>query len=410
MNKALPLLFLVASFHAYSAQDLRVSLLSFNGAQREAYDTIFEQFSQKHTNINLVVTNYEAEKYKSEIGDWLQTDKHSDIMYWFGGERLRSFVKQGLVKNLDETWQSNNWDESFTTAAKSSVSFEDQKYGLPVHYYPWAMYYKKSLFERLGIVPPTTWEEFISTSNKLKENQITPIVVGSKNHWTLAAWFDYLNLRLNGLEFHLKLMNGDVSYKDNRVIKVFEVWSSLATQNYFLAGHQNLTWREALPFLYRNKGGIMLMGNFWTSQIPPSLYDDIGMIRFPIIDSSLPVYEEAPTNVWMIPDNTQNKEGAITLMEYLAEPQVQEELNSAIGMIAPSPTHKASNDYFINRAYELLAKADGSSQFFDRDTLQPIASKGIEQFSRFVSNVETLPDVLEELERLRIESKQGTNN
>ncbi|WP_375748593.1 ABC transporter substrate-binding protein [Vibrio sp. HN007] len=389
---------------SYAKQDLKVSLLSFNGAQRAAYHNLFEQFSTQNPDINLIVQNYEAEKYKSEINQWLESESHSDVMYWFSGERLRAFVKKGLVSNLDNEWLAYQWDTQFTQGARSSVTYNNNKYGLPVHYYPWAIYYKKSLFEKLNISPPTDWPSFIAASEKLKENGIAPIVIGSKNYWTLAAWFDYLNLRINGLEFHERLVTGDVSYKSQRIAKVFEYWKSLIDRGYFLDGHQGLTWREALPFLYRNKGGMMLMGNFWTSQIPESLYDDVEMIRFPVIDTSVQVYEEAPTNVWIVPQNANNKADGVKLLQFMAQSRVQQELNSAIGMIAPNPNQQQVDDHFIKQSYKILANASGVSQFYDRDNPQPIASEGIKQFARFVADPSSLPLVLEELEKLREQS------
>ncbi|MGV2435174.1 MAG UNVERIFIED_CONTAM: hypothetical protein LVT10_10120 [Anaerolineae bacterium] len=35
---------------------------------------------------------------------------------------------------------------------------------------------------------------------------ITPITVGTRYRWTAAAWFDYINMRTNGPEFHIDLM------------------------------------------------------------------------------------------------------------------------------------------------------------------------------------------------------------
>src|SRR5262245_62586825 len=36
---------------------------------------------------------------------------------------------------------------------------------------------------------------------------ITPITIGTKDVWPAAAWFDYIDMRLNGPEFHISLMD-----------------------------------------------------------------------------------------------------------------------------------------------------------------------------------------------------------
>jgi multiple sugar transport system substrate-binding protein len=240
--------------------------------------------------------------------------------------------------------------------------------------------------------------------DNLAQNGITPIVLGSKFKWTLSAWFDYLNLRINGLEFHLALTQGKVSYKDARIVNVFNHWRVLIDKGYFLDGHEQFTWRDSVPYLYRDRGGMTLLGNFWTSDIPTRMYDDIEMVSFPTITEGLPVYEEAPTDVLIIPKNVQNHQDAKRLLEYMAESSVQVKLNSAFGMIAPNPKVIDSDDHLLNKSYQILNNAAGLAQFYDRDNPEPISTAGMLEFARFVEDPDQLPNVLDNLETLRAKS------
>ena len=76
---------------------------------------------------------------------------------------------------------------------------------------------------KYGIEPPETWEEFLAACETLKGTACIPITIGTKYRWTAAAWFDYLNMRVNGPEFHINLMLGKESYDDPRVKEVFTV-------------------------------------------------------------------------------------------------------------------------------------------------------------------------------------------
>ena len=99
--------------------------------------------------------------------------------------------------------------------------------------------YNKDLFAKYGLSEPQTWEEFLLICEKLKSQGITPIVLGSKDDWPVAGWFDYLNLRLNGLDFHQQLTRGEVSYLDVRVRNVFSHLGQLVDANYFLESHDD---------------------------------------------------------------------------------------------------------------------------------------------------------------------------
>ena len=89
-------------------------------------------------------------------------------------------------------------------------------------------FYRKDLFEKAGIKSePKTWDEFLDACKKLKASGVAPIAVAARDSWTLAAWFDYLDLRINGNAFHQKLMAGEIPYTDPRVKKVYTAWKTL---------------------------------------------------------------------------------------------------------------------------------------------------------------------------------------
>lgn len=391
-------LFLPLSVFATSS--LNFALLTINGEQRQAYLEQVRAFEKKHPDIKVNIQAVESEDYKANIEGWLQAEKFSDVMFWFGGERLNWYVEKGWVLPLDELWDANNWYHKITQSAQSAVTKNGRIYGLPIHYYHWGIYYNKEMFKRLDIPLPTNWQEFLQTCETLKANAITPIALGSKEAWPLAGWFDYFNLRLNGLDFHQGLMEGRESYSDPRVIRAFSHWKELIERDYFLDDHQALTWRQTLPYLYRDMAGMFLMGNFWTSQIPDRLRDKFGVFSFPVINPDVAIYEEAPTDVLIVPSNVQNKENALKFLEFMSQLEVQQALNERLGMLAPQNIPPQRMDHFVSQGAVILRNAEGASQFYDRDNPQPIAIEGMELMQRFVNNPGALPVILQEYKAL----------
>ena len=53
------------------------------------------------------------------------------------------------------------------------------------------MYYRKDIFDKMGIAEPKT-DELLAACAKLKENGVTPITIGTKT-WTARGVLDYLN-------------------------------------------------------------------------------------------------------------------------------------------------------------------------------------------------------------------------
>ena len=387
-----------------SAQDnatLNFALLTINGEQRSAFFEQVRKFERHYPSISVNLLAVEQERYKESFESWLKADAHSDVMFWFGGERLNWYASEGLIEPLDAVWQRNRWAEKITVGARSAAEVSGQLYGLPIHYYNWGIYYNKALFNKHGLTEPKTWDEFIDVCRKLKALGLTPITLGSKETWPVAAWFDYLNLRLNGLPFHQQLIKGEISYYDSRIKDVFKYLGELVEAGYFLEDHEQNTWKNALPYLYRDMAGMFLMGNFWTSQIPEQIKSKISLFRFPQINRDLLFYEEAPTDLLIIPSNAKNRREAEIFLNFMADETVQANLNEALGMLAPQQKNRQKKDYFLEIADEILSQAEGISQYYDRDNRQPIALKGMEQIKRFMLNPKDLPAVLDELERLR---------
>ena len=395
------LLLFSSCLSAEQKASLNFALLAVNGEQRSAFFEQIRKFERHYPSIKVNLLAVEQEQYKANFQPWLKAEEHSDVMFWFGGERLNWFVSQGLIEPLDSIWQRYRWSEHITASARSAAEVSGQVYGLPVHYYNWGIYYNKSLFARHGLSEPKTWDEFIEVCQKLKSLGLTPITLGSKETWPVAAWFDYINLRLNGLPFHQQLMKGEISYHDHRIKNVFKHLEELVNAGFFLAEHQQTSWKSALPFLYWDLAGMFLMGNFWTSQIPEQMKDKISLFRFPQINSDLLYYEEAPTDLLIIPSNVKNRREAEIFLNFMADETVQADLNEALGMLAPQQRNKQKKDHFLEIAAEMLGQAEGLSQYYDRDNRQPIATKGMEQIKRFMINPKELPAVLDELERLR---------
>ena len=162
-----------------------------------------------------------------------------------------------------------------------SAAWTASKYFLPTTYYWWAVYYRPSIYEEVGIEPPQTWDELLTACDALNEAGYVPFTIGTKFRWTAAAWFDYLNMRINGPEFHIDLMLGKESYADPRVKDVFEHWKQLFEHNCFIENPAAYSWQEALDFMIQDEAASYLMGQFITDSFPDEMEDDLDFYPVP---------------------------------------------------------------------------------------------------------------------------------
>jgi multiple sugar transport system substrate-binding protein len=381
---------------------LHAAFLVSGGEQRQIYFNLVDQFEKQHPSIEVVHTEYEQEAYKARVERWLTSATGGpDVLFWFAGTVLSDFARKGLLYPIDQLWDDNEWDNTFPDTVRAEVSQGGQVIALPFSTYHWGIYFRKSLFQELDLAPPANWKQFLEVGETLKKEGITPIAVGAEALWPMAAWFDYLNLRINGLEFHQKLTAGEVSFLDPRVREVMERWHELVEKDFFQKNHGQRSWRTALPYLYRKTAGMMLMGGFVKPQFPKRVLADMGVIPFPEINPELPRYENAPTDVFIIPDNARNKRDAERFLAFLAEQSTQYWINQKLGTLPPALLTTGKVTPQDHMGQQILADAAGLAQFFDRDSNRAFSSAAMAIFVEFSSGQLTVNDALQKLEEAR---------
>jgi multiple sugar transport system substrate-binding protein len=147
---------------------------------------------------------------------------------------------------------------------------------------------------------------------------------------------------------------------------------------------------------------MMLIGNYIVPGIPAAARERIEFAPFPAMRAGGGVFEEAPTNTIHIPAQARNKADARKFLAFVMQPGVQEAFNRATLTIPVNQLAPVADDRFLRRGRELLASADGLSQFFDRDTSEDLANVAMKGFQEFMLNPQRQDAILGTIERARL--------
>ncbi|WP_058893954.1 ABC transporter substrate-binding protein [Herbaspirillum rubrisubalbicans] len=395
----------LAASAAWSAAAMAGTLavnIAYKGAvQRNVWQSTVDEFKKANPDVDVKVSFMEEEAYKVQLPGWLSTQA-PDIINWHNGERMAFYASRGLLEDLSEDWKKNGWDSTYASTKEAS-SWQGKQYSAPTVYYSWGMFYRKDLFKKVGIASePKTWDEFLEACKKLKAAGIAPVAVGGRDAWTLAGWFDYLDLRINGNAFHQQLMAGDIAYTDPRVKKVYTTWKSLIDNKIFIDNALSYDLDGAQPFLFQGKAAMMLMGTFIAKGFPAKLAPEMGYFQFPIIDANVPTAEEGPTESIHIPAKARNKADAHRFIAFVGTPAISAKLAEGLGSLPANSKSPAPADPISRIGFDILSNAKGGiSQFYDRDMTKEMADEGMKGMQKFVSDPSKLDDVLNELEQSR---------
>ncbi|WP_210318918.1 ABC transporter substrate-binding protein [Rhizobium paranaense] len=368
---------------------------------KKAMEQLIVNFEAKNPDVKVKWNDFDHEGYKSAIRNFLTADA-PDVVAWYAGNRMEPFVKAGLFQDVSDVWATNGLNDQLK-AASASMTIDGKKWGVPYTYYQWGIYYRADIFKDKGIEPPKTWDELVGACAKLKAAGVTPFAIGSKALWPTAGWFDYLDLRLNGYQFHMDLTSGKVSYTDPKVKAVFAKWAELVKPGYFLANHSALDWQDAIPQFVQGKAAMYLMGNFAVAPMKDGglKEDQIGFLPFPEITAGLPSSEEAPLDTFHIPSGAKNKEDAKKFLAYVASADAQTTMNATLGQLPVNNQSTKPDDKFLKAGFEMLSKAQALSQFYDRDAPADMAKAGMEGFQEFMVKPDKIDAILARLDKVR---------
>ena len=392
---------MMLSFSITFAGTLKVTNNSSNVDNHKLWkETIIPTFEKENPDIKVEMTIYDHEAYKTQIRNFLPAEP-PDVVNWFSGNRMKFFVNQGLFEDVSDVWDQNNLHNELA-AARSTMTVDGKQWGVPTTYYQWGFYYRKDIFAKYGLGEPRSMADLMNIFETLKKNGVTPIAIGTKYLWTAAGWFDFLNLRINGYDFHMALMDGEVSYEDQRLDRVFDVWGEIAKSGYYIDNHASYSWQEGMAPMINGDAAMYLLGNFIIPDLMRAgLEGKIGYFQFPVIDGSVRTYEEAPTDSMHIPARAKNKKDARRFLAFLGRADIQKIIADASGMLSTNNQSPPPTDEFLKIGFKVLSESAGLAQFYDRDTPPEMAKEGMKGFQEFMVKPDREKQIRQRIERAR---------
>ena len=385
--------------------ELKIFLDTSNPAPRATMEKMIGDFGALHPGLEISTTVIDREAYKTQIRNFLTADS-PDVATWYAANRMTPYVNAGLFEDVSDLWAEPAIAENLAST-KGAMTIDGKQWGVPYTYYQWGVYYRKDIYENLGLTEPTNFDEMKSNCQALLDTGVKCYTIGSKFLWTAGGWFDYLNMRTNGFDFHMALAAGEVQWTDDRVRATFANWRELIDMGAFVDNHQNYSWQEALPFMVNGEAAAYLMGNFAVAPLREAgLTDDqLDFYQFPAINPDVELAEDAPTDTFHIPANASNKEAAREFLRYAVSADVQTEINNGanLGQLPVNASASVDDDKFLNEGFAMLStnSPGGVAQFFDRDYPAEMAAEAMQGLQEFMVIPDNLDDILNRLNKVQ---------
>ena len=348
---------------------------------KAALTKVVEGYTKNKVTLNTIA----IETFRAQLPTYLNSGNPPDVLTWYAGSVARDYASKGFLLDVSDLWTGSGPCAGFSPALKELSTADGKQIFVPTNYYWWGVFYRKSAFQEWGVQPPTTWDEFIAVCKTIKSKGVAPLSMGTgSTPWVASGWFDYLDLRINGAEFHRELLAGKHPFDGPEVKAVMDHYRQLV--EYIDPKGRSYSWQDAVTPLNSKKAGMYLIGAFITSAVPADGVDDLDFFRVPIIDQNVPLAEEAPTDGYFASAKSRNAAGAKDLLAYLASPQAQQQfiqLSKSSNLPTSQQVDTSTFSPLVQKGIKLLNDSKAITQFFNRDSsdeLQTTADTALTKF------------------------------
>lgn len=359
-------LFLFLSF-ATSAQinnKLKMVFVSLDPVQIKAISHVANEFEQANPGVEVHISAYSDNVAKRNIKSWLESEAY-DLVSWKSGDLLTSLTEQGYLATINSLLDEHYIKSSIPQNVLNLVSEGERIYAVPYSYYAWGFYFNANIFNRLGLRPPATWEEFKTLCAQLKSQGITPLVQVNANDWETLGWIDFLSLYLGGSQMRDALVSGH-PLPEAVTNKLTSTLAELIERDYFFVGDYAWSWQKAYALILREQVAMTLTGQFAERIIRPEASENFGFFPFPESEKHGTV---APLDLFFVPASSQQKHLSARFLSYLLQPDVQINLALDLGRFPVNLKNTAIKDVNTRKVIALqhLQNTPLFVQYFDRE-------------------------------------------
>ena len=363
-------------------------------APKAAIEALVADYDQPVT-MNSVAT----EQYRAQLTNYLRASDPPDVYSWYAGSVARAYASQGLLLDVSSMWEGDGACAGFPESLRNLSTADDgTQIFVPTSYYWWSVFFRKSAFEEWGVTPPETWDDFLALCETLQGQGIIPLANGvGATPWMSSGWFDYLNLRINGAEYHRQLLAGEHAFNSPEVKAVMEEYAKLIP--FMDPDMMSYSNQEAATPFAQKKTAMYLVGAFITTHVPSDVVDDLDFFSVPVINPDVPTAEEAPTDGYFAAAGSDDPEATLAFLSYIAAPEQQQRYIEEAGSsnLPTSPDVDSSGfSELTKKGMDLLAETEEITQFFNRDSSDALQTTADAALVRFLSEPEEVDAILDE--------------
>lgn len=310
---------------------------SENGAMGKSWAAAIEQFEETHPGVTVELEIRGFEEIRQTAPMVLNSDEVPDVMEYNKGNATAGFLsQQGLLTDITSEAEARGWDTILSTGLQTTCRYENgimgsgAWYGV-TNYGEYVMaYYNKDMFAEYEVEVPTTLDEFEEVMQTFVDADVTPISVGASEYPAQQIWY-LLVLSQADREFinQFELYQGDVDFQGSEFTFGTERTAEWVQRGFIDPTATSLGAEDMGLAFINGDAPIMISGSWWYGRLMEEITGfEWGTFLFP----GNQFHPGSSGNIWVVPENAQNKDLAYDFIDITLQPDIQAILGNAGGI------------------------------------------------------------------------------
>jgi multiple sugar transport system substrate-binding protein len=223
-----------------------------------------------------VTVKWNPGEYEKLVSAALLTAEVPDVFEYGNGPTL-DMIKAGQVVDLTETLGAAR--DQFAPSVLAAMTWDDKIWAIPQTIDMQMIYYRKSLLEKAGVQPPTTFEQLVTAARAVQTKDIGGFFAGNDGGLgVLGNQFIWAS----GLE-QIDDDKAGIGFDDPAMYSALAAWRDFSADG--LLQSASADWFDAAPFV--NEETAMQWTGLWVlPDVQEAFGDDVGVVPFPAMGPS----------------------------------------------------------------------------------------------------------------------------
>lgn len=301
-----------------------------------AWDEAIRVFEEE-TGATVEFERKAFEQIQQSAGMVLSSDEGPDLMEYNKGNATAGLLSsQGLLTDLTDVAEERGWAEALPESIQTTARYDEsgvmgsgQWFGVPNYGEFVTVYYNKALFEENGVEVPTSLAEMEAAMDTFVDAGITPLGMAGAEYPAGQLFYE-LTLAEADRDFvtAYQTYTDDVDFGADPLKQGAERFDQWVKAGYVSPDSASLKAEDMGVSFINGTVPMMVSGSWWYGRVVAEAQFDWGVFNFP----GNTLNAGSSGNLWVVPENSQNKELAYEFIDITMRPEIQAILGNNGGL------------------------------------------------------------------------------